>query len=110
MRTILTILCLTALLDLRAAEYWPSTNISAESAAISVITPNALAALGDSETIVVIDLAIDPLAVLTPLPADHDTYVVLNEDGFTSPIVWARARQIAALGYRRVLILWGWGC
>ena len=110
MRFILTMLCLTALLDVRAAEVNGFFVTTTTVGTISIITPNALSDLGDSESMVFIDLATDPLAVLTPLPADRDTYVVLNDDGFISSTVWTRARQIAVLGYRRVLIRWGWGC
>lgn len=110
MRTFLTLLFLAAALDARTAERWPSTITSTGGAVIAIITPNALASLGDSESLVVIDLATDPLAVATPLPADRDTVVVLDDNGFGTPAVWVRARQIAALGYRRVYILWSLGC
>ena len=110
MRSILTILCLTALLDARAAVSNGFFATTTTVGTISIITPNALADLGDSESMVFINLETDHLAVLTPLPADRDTYVVLDLDGLITPIVWTRARQIAALGYRRVLIRWGWGC
>lgn len=110
MRPILTIMFLAALLELRAAEYGPITNMSVDAASIAIITPDALASLGDSESLVIIDLTTDPLAVATPLPADRDTYVVLDDAGFSSTTVWTRARQISALGYRRVLIMWDWGC
>ena len=110
MRSILTILCLTALLDLRAAEVNGFFATTTTIGTISIITPNALSDLGDSESMVFIDLATDSLAVLTPLPNDRDDYVVLDLHGHITPIVWARARQISALGYRHVLIRWGWGC
>lgn len=130
MRTILAILCLTVLLPLRAAEVEHADHQIAgefdelclaasvhglpigtdDTTGVAVITRRVLSDLTESESAVFIDLRKDPLAVTTPLPVDRDTLVVIDYRGFITPMVWARARQIADLGYRRVRILWSFGC
>lgn len=125
MRTILAILCLTAVLHAGGADVPDVVDFDAlcfgasvrglptgtdDATGIAVITRRVLSELTESETAVIIDLRSDPLAVTTPLPADRDTLVVLDYHGLITPMVWSRARQIADLGYRRVRILWRFGC
>ena len=111
MRLILTILCLATLLGAHAAEGRTTRSfVPTETGAIAIITPHALKELGESDSVFFVDLESDPLALMTELPADLDAYVIVDFDGQITPLVWTRARQIAALGYRNVRIRWGWGC
>jgi hypothetical protein len=125
MRPILTILCLAGCLDLGCADHPGDIDFdelclaasarglpieTGDASGIAVITRRVLSDLTESESAVIIDLYKDPLAVTTPLPADHDALIVVKLGGIITPLVWTRARQIADLGYRRVRILWSAGC
>jgi hypothetical protein len=103
------LLCCAAALFPLAAQDQPPLR-SAAAPAFAWLTSAELNELGDSDPITVIDLRRDPLGTSTALPADHDEIVAIDAGRGLLGIAHAVAERLAGLGYRRVYILFNFGC
>ncbi len=74
------------------------------------LLPSELHELEDSDSITWIHLADDRLGVLTELPADRDQIVVVVGGHRLFTLAETTARHLAQLGWRRVYVLFDFGC